>query len=243
MTDASSFFMHSNKLVVQETIFGFQSIRIENELIVGLEKIVSLMHFDAYHYQGQFSIYCGSERQRTLSNLSARWGKMCADARGTHLAEVVHRAEQRLTPVRWKEVAADSGAWEDLKGVKDGVIVPVHGRSGDTGVLAFLVTEDRRDIDEMINFTLGEIGLTAMYFHEAMTRIIARSFHAPKVKLTDREIECLHWIANHKSNWAISKILGISEHGVVYYVRRLMWKLDAENRYQAVERAAAYGLI
>jgi LuxR family quorum-sensing transcriptional regulator LasR len=243
MTEVSPLFMHSNKLVVQEAIFGFQSIRTENELIVELEKIVSLMHFDVYHYQGQFSIYCGSERQRTLSNLSTRGGNMCADACGINVADVVHRVEQRLTPVRWKDVVADSHAREDGKVVKDGVMVPVHGRSGDTGVLAFLVTGGHHDIDEMVNFALGDIGLTAMYFHEAMTRIIAHSFHAPKAKLTDREIECLHWIANHKSNWAISKILGISEHGVVYYVRRLMWKLDAENRYQAVERAAAYGLI
>jgi LuxR family quorum-sensing transcriptional regulator LasR len=56
-------------------------------------------------------------------------------------------------------------------------------------------------------------------------------------------MECLYWIAHHKSNWAIAKIIGISEHGVVYYVRRLMWKLDAQNRYHAVARANACGML
>jgi LuxR family quorum-sensing transcriptional regulator LasR len=243
MTGVSLPSIHSDKFVAHETIFSFRSTRTENELIAKLEKIVSLLHFDIYLYHGQFPAHCGNVRQRTFSNLPTDTSSTYVGTSGTQFKPFIHHVERRLTPVRLRDVTAETLALANGSAVEDGVMVPVHGRSGETGTLGFFVTRGHNKIEQTINSSLSDIGLAAMYFHEAMIRIIAGSLQAPKSPLTAREIECLHWIASHKSNWAISKILGISEHGVVYYVRRLMWKLDAENRYQAVERATAYDLI
>lgn len=61
--------------------------------------------------------------------------------------------------------------------------------------------------------------------------------------LTAREVECLTWVANGKSSWDISLILGISENTVNFHVKNSMRKLDTSHRTVAAIRALRLGLI
>ena len=61
--------------------------------------------------------------------------------------------------------------------------------------------------------------------------------------LKKRETEVLQWISNGKSTWEISKLVGISEHGVVHHVRNVLTKFDVASRHQAVAKAVAHGLL
>lgn len=53
-------------------------------------------------------------------------------------------------------------------------------------------------------------------------------------KLTGREIEVLHWLAQGKTNAIVAAILGISEATVRKHVQRLLAKLQRDNRTAAV---------
>lgn len=55
--------------------------------------------------------------------------------------------------------------------------------------------------------------------------------------LTDREREVLSWLAEGKTSWEISAILGLSERGVNAVVNSASLKLDAVNRLHAVVKA------
>lgn len=61
--------------------------------------------------------------------------------------------------------------------------------------------------------------------------------------LTLREIECLRWCSRGKTNWEISRILGLSERTVEHYLSRANRKLGSANRTQAVARAMKLNVI
>ena len=63
-----------------------------------------------------------------------------------------------------------------------------------------------------------------------------RSKHA---QLTERERECLRWVAAGKTDWETSRILSISEKTAQEHVRRALGKLNASTRAQAVALALA----
>ena len=61
--------------------------------------------------------------------------------------------------------------------------------------------------------------------------------------VTPREVECLKWAAEGKSEWEISEILSISEHTADKHLSNARRKLGAANRAQAVANAIRWGLI
>lgn len=61
--------------------------------------------------------------------------------------------------------------------------------------------------------------------------------------LSDREREILEWIARGKSNSVIADIVGLSNHTVDAYVRRIFSKLGTRDRLSATLRALGAGLI
>ena len=62
-------------------------------------------------------------------------------------------------------------------------------------------------------------------------------------QLTPRERECLDWCSKDKTNWEISRILGLSERTVEHYLARAYRKLGTRDRAQAVAAARRYGVI
>jgi DNA-binding CsgD family transcriptional regulator len=64
----------------------------------------------------------------------------------------------------------------------------------------------------------------------------------PLIRLTPREREVLHWIAEGKSNAAIASILGIAAGTVKQHVENILAKLGVENRTGAAAFARRHGL-
>jgi LuxR family transcriptional regulator, quorum-sensing system regulator BjaR1 len=62
-------------------------------------------------------------------------------------------------------------------------------------------------------------------------------------RLTSRERECLRWCSLGKTNWEISRILGLSERTVEHYLARVNRKLGTATRIQAVAVAKVQGEI
>jgi DNA-binding CsgD family transcriptional regulator len=218
----------------------------EAALAIELGKIVNDIGFDFYHHFSNFGS-CDNA-QRTLSNLPKSLNEV--HMRKIDLNDIIMQStHHRLTPmiiiVPTGQSVESSNLYSVLPNVDigTGAIFPIHSKNSDSSALGFFMHKDRVNTEQTIYASLGAMSLAATYLHDAMSRIMTKSDRIPKVPLTRRELECLQLIADYKSNWVISRIFGTSEHAVVYYVRRLMWKLDAQNRHQAVERAAACGLI
>jgi DNA-binding NarL/FixJ family response regulator len=61
--------------------------------------------------------------------------------------------------------------------------------------------------------------------------------------LTDREREVIELLAEGLSNKQVASRLGISEHTAKFHIGRILAKLDADTRTEAVVRALRYGMV
>jgi DNA-binding NarL/FixJ family response regulator len=64
-----------------------------------------------------------------------------------------------------------------------------------------------------------------------------------EVRLTKRELELLHLVAEGFSNKAIGQQLSVSENTVKYHMRNILQKMQVQNRAEAVHVAMQSGWI
>jgi DNA-binding CsgD family transcriptional regulator len=85
--------------------------------------------------------------------------------------------------------------------------------------------------------------LYAYAVHAIRGNADARRQRVMREHLTRREAEVLRWVYHGKTNEEVAAILGISVFTVKNHVQRILLKLDATNRVQAVSRAASAGML
>ncbi len=61
--------------------------------------------------------------------------------------------------------------------------------------------------------------------------------------LSKRETEVLFWISIGKTNWEIGKILDISMYTVKNHVKKILKKMEVNNRTQAANQAITQGML
>ena len=125
-----------------------------------------------------------------------------------------------------------------------GVTVPVHMPRGAYATLTGLRLGDKRDFERDAGYVLADFGLLAHVFHETAYPLFDRDARvSTKMRLTDRERECLRYSAKGLSAKEISRIIDRSVPTVVMHLNAAAKKLGAKNRTQAVVRATHYRLL
>lgn len=169
-----------------------------------------------------------------------------------------HQNYQRIDPiVKLTPAIAHPFLWSDLAkryrftrrqkslfneardiGLRSGASVPLHGPWGRVAVVSFASDTDHIDPTPL----LGQLNALAAQFHVAFSRLTQPDIGMP-IELSQRERECLSWIAQGKSSWDIGTILSISEFTVRFHIKRAMRKLETTSRTVAVVKAIQLGLI
>lgn len=127
-------------------------------------------------------------------------------------------------------------------GIVDGYVHGVRYPSGCGGSM-FCFAGRKMDRDKRTEIILE---LLTPHLHEAFLRIISRTgngSHTLPVALSRKEKEVLKWLAQVKSTWDISVLLGISERTVKFHIGNIMKKLDASTRAHPVAIAIEQGLV
>jgi DNA-binding CsgD family transcriptional regulator len=130
----------------------------------------------------------------------------------------------------------------------DDICVP-NGISREYCVIAFHVGRVRMSL--MLLFPehfilsqskLRDVGVMAGYFASVTCQgAILRQDR--ELDLTDREIECLYWIAEGKTSDEIAVILGISRNTINNYITSVMRKTATKTRSEAIAWAVRNGLV
>jgi LuxR family quorum-sensing transcriptional regulator LasR len=249
MTNQTECDPSSQSILLSERIPAIANHQTESELTCSLAEITKLLRFDYCHYLGSFSVDQQKVTLRILSTFPEAWNEKYAACNYSRLDPIVQHAQTNITPLAWgnlRDLPAEQQEFiDDARSfdIGNGVSFPIHSRNGGIGILSFANTVQRVDTDQLIARSLAEGNLVATFVHDAIRRIVNKERQALQAPLTRREVECLYWIAKGKSNWEISRILNISEHGVVYYVRKILFKFGVHSRHQAVARATAYGFL
>ncbi len=85
------------------------------------------------------------------------------------------------------------------------------------------------------------------YLSPILHRLVIANTHTASPNLVSalspRETMVLNWMKLGKTNWEISKIIGVSERTVRFHVESIFMKLDVGSRTQAVAFAIEHGLL
>ncbi|NRP71696.1 Regulatory protein SdiA [Ensifer psoraleae] len=88
---------------------------------------------------------------------------------------------------------------------------------------------------------LRDIALLAAYVASLKTSVDVRQER--ECELTEREIECLFWIAEGKTSEEIAVILGISRNTINNYITSVMRKTATRTRSEAIAHAVRNNLV
>jgi LuxR family quorum sensing-dependent transcriptional regulator len=192
----------------------------------------------------------GARPHLLFQNWPKNWAKVSDERDFVSRSPVLAEARRRTAPFAWAEInggerlpAAEREFWGTVRewGWTNGFVVPVHGPNGYFSYVGMGTGE--RDLDLSIE-RRGCLTMTAVLAHER-----CHALYDPPVPnecqlaLTERELECMRWVADGKSDWEISMILKISSATVRFHVDRARRKLDAVTRPQAVAKLVARGLL
>lgn len=140
-----------------------------------------------------------------------------------------------LSSVREETGASEDDWWDRLPPhvrQSDGLIVPVHER----GRLAWYAGFTGREPD------LGQrtLAVMAAAAHAAYSRFQELLDSDTQLSpLTPREAECLHWVAQGKTDAETATILNISPRTVRFHVSNAKRRLGVTSRIQAVAKGAS----
>ena len=88
---------------------------------------------------------------------------------------------------------------------------------------------------------LRDVGLMTAYFASVVCSGTARNER--ESDLTEREVECLYWIAEGKTSDEIAVILGISRNTINNYITSVMRKTATKTRSEAIAWAVRNNLV
>ena len=185
-----------------------------------------------------------------LHNYPTQWADYY-DANALGVSDPVHRASHRTSVgFCWSHIPAliplTSKDWQMLdrgrdEGIGDGFTVPANIPGESSGSCSFANGPDRPiDAD-----ALPWAQLAGAFAFEAARRL----WHKPSVsdvtppRLTDRQRDCLLWVARGKTDWEISRILGVSEETVIRHVKQARERYGVDKRTSLAIRALFDGTL
>lgn len=125
---------------------------------------------------------------------------------------------------------------------RDAMAVPIHGLGDEVGIVG--LAAEQLDLSRHQRLALH---ILAIQTFQKARQLAGKERPAVPVKewegLSDRERECLRWVAEGKSDAEIADVIGTSPRTAHFHVERAKKKLGAGTRAQAVARAIRLGLL
>lgn len=124
--------------------------------------------------------------------------------------------------------------------VKSLMVVPIHMQLGQVGLVGFVSDSEDIDFEECVDHLswLSHTFLSSYVRSKAMTKR-ARIYE----QLSTREIDCLSWALDGKTDRDIAEITGRSYATVRFYISSAAVKLGTINRAQTLAKAATLGYL
>jgi DNA-binding CsgD family transcriptional regulator len=123
-------------------------------------------------------------------------------------------------------------------GLADGFTIPIHAPDALPASCSLAMSE--AGVDPL---NVRQAHWYALYAHEAVRSLLGTIKVKARSILSRRERQCIRLLAAGKDDFAISVLLGISEHTAHNYIRNAMRKFGVSTRMQAFVRALRSGEI
>ena len=120
----------------------------------------------------------------------------------------------------------------------NGIAIPVLAGDYPTGLISIGFPDSLPNENQM-----GSLELAAIHCYTKLLDFYDVEKKDTTSLLTKREVDVLSFVAIGKSNWEISRVLGIAEHSAIQHMKNIARKLQAANRTHAVTLAIQSGQI
>mgnify|MGYP001824746145 CR=1 FL=1 len=149
----------------------------------------------------------------------------------------------------WKSLEPLTPAQEQMRteleefGLFGTVVAPVHLALGRTGAVVW-ATQKPQNLESIVTLHASVIRSIAYRIMEILVPDVPLRVSAQDLSyLTDRQIDCLSWIARGKTIAETAQILDLSIHTVREHLREITRRLNASNTTQAVALACELGIV
>ncbi|AQU81284.1 MULTISPECIES: LuxR family transcriptional regulator [unclassified Halomonas] len=159
---------------------------------------------------------------------------------------VINHSFRTSTAFFWGQVKGKGNNSEhifDLSaqyGIEQGFTIPVHDPGCAFGSMHFAASQDDSEFLELIEKHSDLISIISYIAHQQ--RPVVEDVETYP-RLTEREIECLHWVAMGKSYGEIALILSVSERTIKFHAQNIIKKMNSINIRQAMTKALQLNLI
>lgn len=207
----------------------------EDELIQEFERSLNLLSVKYFALGEVAGIAVDPPIQ--VGNYPAEWLYEYIGGNYQIIDPVAHMALKTTRPFGWNEVEEAGlvrGRGKDVyhagveHGLGQGRSVPIYQANGYLAVASFC--DVALDPDPKV---ISALELMTLYFHSRLAALRARA-EGQRIRLSDRERECLHWAAAGKTDWEIGEILTISQETAHRHIENAKRKLGVKTRVQAV---------
>jgi LuxR family quorum-sensing system transcriptional regulator CciR len=222
-----------------------------DDLAVAMTAVATKLGFQFYALSHHVDIARAGGDAIRLHNYPARWADYY-DSRSLSVSDPVHRASHVTSyGFCWSSMPAMIPlTCEDKKvlalgreqGIGDGFTVPANVAGEARGSCSFANEAGRPMRTELLPFAQ----FAGAFAFEAARRLITpRGIigGSPMPRLTDRQRDCVMWVARGKTDWEISRILGVTEETVRRHIKMAREKLGVGKRTLLAVRALFDGSL
>ena len=222
----------------------------ETELAEALGTVARELGFTYFALSHHVDIRRAAQPAIRLHNYPEDWVEYY-DANSLGVSDPVHRASH-VTSVgfAWSEIprmiAMTQKDHEILlrggaHGIGDGFTVPANVPGESNGSCSFANPAGTPLREEELPLAQ----LIGAFAFEAARRLwrVRAPLAQPQPRLTDRQRECILWVARGKSDWEISRILGVEHETVVRHLKQARDRYGVEKQTSLLIRALFDGVI
>lgn len=236
--------------IIEEFIGRIAGATGPDDIVLALGDVTRSMGFTyfalTHHVDGQDT---GHPSIR-LHNYPAAWVEVF-DREGLGVRDPMHRASQRTcVGFRWSEVSAlielteaDHHLLEAARshGLSDGYTVPIHVVGEAPGSCSFAIGPGMKMPDSAL--VLAQLAGTFAFEGARRIWLSGGACEERQPRLTRRQRDCLVWAARGKTDWEISRILGISQETVIRHLKTARERYGVQKRTSLLIRALFDGAI
>jgi DNA-binding CsgD family transcriptional regulator len=177
----------------------------------------------------------------------ASWIKRYLQMNYVDVDPVLREGFQRTLPFDWSELEIKTK--REMEFLEDalahsvgpfGMSIPVRSKRGHRGLVSLSSSGPH---EKWIAFCKDNLPILIEIANALHRRVIRDVFGEDQPHLTEREVECLRWVAQGKDAGEIATILDISPHTARDYLKSARFKLDCVSSAQAVSKAVKLGLL
>lgn len=239
------------RMAAMQFIHIVEQVRTVDDLTAAMQAVTVELGFQYFALTHHVDVLAADGRAIRLHNYPDRWADYY-ERNTLAVSDPVHRASH-ITSVGfcWSRLphmipltAEDRRvlALGREQGIGDGFTVPAHVPGEARGSCSFASEAGRPIVADLLPMAQ----LAGAFAFEAARRLWLQRGQLskrPSPVLTDRQRECLLWVARGKTDWEISRILGVTEETVARHIKLACARYGVSKRTLLVIRALFDGTL